>query len=560
MEKSKQIVSIVECSSPDLNGNRTYSCEFSPLTVASKKWLGIFKRKPVEVKIRLLTLKEISQRVSASIPSLASAISLETSKHSNERRLFFCQPNIVLGKERYILVISDEKYDRNNFLNSSLFIAMNKHFWKVAQKHDIVVVLGTDSSSIFVDGKPYSYDVVQKYISEYEDLYSAIKTCVDTKAEAIIDLRNNQSKKVVFFSDLHIADKTLVDNFGAIKEKSLVSMLERFVVGRGIPVVIPGDLFELWQTTFKNIEQAYSGEGSLLQALSKVKTLIVTGGNHDDEIVEKEDVNKWASSVLPNAKILQNVFITSNGFDAIVYHGDKQDPANNHTVFGHTVSKAAGVLEKSVKFLISPISGRSTLEADLMGILRGSVSTTASLVQNDIIRSLASFVTDLNVYLYWNSKALALIPDGEKRNLAIITGHTHRMIRHCDNNALQRVFRLFIEEFISRTDSNKGSKSSLVNKIDVKHINLGAGSGEALSTERSMSRTRWKKVARRMDRLDRSGKGYRDYVSTTGESVKKNGRQNSAWFYESKQGALSISYTTNNYCKASGKFDFSKEC
>ncbi|MCK9434953.1 MAG: hypothetical protein M0R32_09075 [Candidatus Cloacimonetes bacterium] len=548
MSFQNQLVSFEEIKGNDPYGNRTFSCKFKPEASEGGRILGIFKRKEVEIKIRLLTLKEIFSRFISQNKTFAPIF--EDLLSSDKRKVFFYQPNINYKKEHFVLVFSSGQDDMKRFEDDTISIAMNKHFWKVAQSYDIAVFLDyKDGHKIYINGKEYKYSLLQKYIKEYWNLYDALETCLSSR-DSFVKLDNTNSLASIMFSDLHLADKTRIDNFGEIKERRLIEMINRFALDT--TVIIPGDFLDLWQTTYKNIEMAYSGKGSLFEAISRIKRLILICGNHDEDIVDKRDINEWVRGQIPNATILPYAIISSDGFDAITYHGDKQDPSNNHTVFGRTVSKFAALLEKSATYLIDPKTGRSSVEQKLMGFLKRYLAPTKTLIDSCVIRNLTSFITDINIYLYWNRTKLSGLSEDRNQKLIIVIGHTHDLIRHYDEKVIQQSISLLIEEFVKETEeSKKTNPSFLINKLDVKYINTGTGSGETLYAEKTMNRHRWKSVKREMEQLEKGCMGYFEYKKRHGEPDDPGyGRQDSIWIYDNGDKVL-LSYTEGDYCQPS---------
>lgn len=519
----KQIVSLRELPNTNDNGNRAFLYTFEPEAIGLTRRFGFFKRKSVEIKINLLTLKDIISRISKKNKEVQLLIRNALSKPSEERRLFFYQPNILLGQEHFVLIVSDEEYSLEDFKNHSVMLAMNKHFWKVAQNNNIVVVLDADDvHTIYINDKEYRYGVFQKYIREYANLHSVLDMLEkNAKSPSIIDVASlirtdKDLPSMLLFSDLHIADKTPADNFGSTKEKRLVEMLN--TIPKEVPVIVPGDVFELWQSKPKKIEASYSGKGSLLESFSKMENLILLAGNHDEDIFENEKHHKWASSLLPRASILQNAIITSKNMDIIAYHGDKQDSANNHTVFGRTVAKTVGFFENKITHFINPETGQSSLEEKSMNFLRHFLAPTPLLVKSDIMRNIASFITDINLFLYWRIGKLSDLPKDVQRKVAIIIGHTHKLIRHFDNDVSQIALSLLIGEFIDKTpEEGKTNKSYLIDKLNIKYINLGTGAGESECSD------------------------------VKEKSSKKLDNQNSTWIYENGD-LVSIAYTKSDYC------------
>lgn len=546
---SKKLVNLKEFKENDINGCRSFSFVFEPESVGDKIF-WIFKRKRVDIRIRLLTLKEIISRAILQNKSLAGTIEKILTSETEKRKLFFYQPNLSYGKEHFVLILADSGVSLSDFEKYTVTIAMNKHFWKVAQKFDIIILLNSDKKhSIFINGKKYKHSSFQKYIKEYSDLNSVLEMCTNLdRCSLPINIASDPTPAtILFFSDTHIADKTSVDNFGEIKEQSLVNSLINLNRKENLYVVIPGDFFELWQTTYKNIEEAYSGySDSLFNVMSRLKNLIFIEGNHDEEITSKSDIREWVFKMMPNAQIVPSAILFAKGFDAIVYHGDKQDSSNNNTVFGKTVSRLAALIERSATCFIDQSTGRSSVEQKLMGFLKKNLAPTKILIESYMMRNLSSFVTDLNIYLFQNAARLSELTDCERQNLLIVLGHTHELIRHSDNSVVQQALGLLVNEFIKQTPKEKQlNKSFLINKLNIKYINDGAGSGELSSAELTKSKTRWKSVAREMSKLKKEGLGYREYVRRFTPPLDKNGKQNSILVNDGD--LVKISYSTNDY-------------
>ena len=185
-----------------------------------------------------------------------------------------------------------------------------------------------------------------------------------------------------------------------------------------------------------------------------------------------------------------------------------------------------------------------------MDFLRTYLAPTKALVDSDIMRHFASLVADINAYLFWNRIHIAY-SDGSKRKLAICMGHTHKLIKHDDRTPIQQVLEAVIDEFLMNTpDEKRANKSYLLNKIDVKYINTGAGSGQSLEAEYVQDKFRWRTVEKQ--KKDDTF-GLREN-SKTGRSL--NLRQNSVLFYEEEEGSVSLSYTTDDYCSPSQPSEF----
>ena len=552
MKSESGLFEVVGLTQDCPNGNRGFSVSISPEAVVRGKWLGLFPRKTITEKINLLTLQEIVSRTTLENKELGCFLKELTEINPGDRRLFFYQPNLELGNEHFVVLVTGLEYEKDYFDRCSISVSMNKHFWKVAQKNDIVVVLDTDGNDkIYINGKNYRYGYWQKYVLEYANLYSALDSSKKLFDDHfIIDMSSkkrdeNDSPEMIMFSDTHLADKTEIDNFGETKEKNLVKMFNGSIGNEGTPVAIIGDFYDLWQTTFSRIESAYSGEDSIIGVLSKAKTLILIAGNHDEDILENPKVSNWAKRMLPNAIILPSAIIISNSFDAVIQHGDRQDPANNHTVFGKTVSKVVAHIERIVSYFCSE-KGSSNVEGYLMDFLRTYLAPTKSLVDSDIMRNLTSLIADINTYLFWNRMHLAYSNE-PKRKLALCMGHTHRLIRHDDWNPIQQVLKAIIDEFLEGTPELKRSnKSYLLNKVEIRYINSGAGSGQTLEAEIVQDKFRWKLI----EKLSKGKNGEDFSVFSNPKERKLNPRQNSVIFYGDCAG-VSISYTTDDYCNPS---------
>jgi hypothetical protein len=82
------------------------------------------------------------------------------------------------------------------------------------------------------------------------------------------------------FSDIHTADKTEIDNFGAEKAEHLKVLLQQ-MIDEKIPLMINGDFFELWQSVFEHIKESYADVFELMRQLPLIVMLPGNGQRAD---------------------------------------------------------------------------------------------------------------------------------------------------------------------------------------------------------------------------------------------------------------------------------------
>jgi hypothetical protein len=268
--------------------------------------------------------------------------------------------------------------------------------------------------------------------------------------------------------------------------------------------------------------------------------LVILSCNHDEEIVEKEDIYSWLKTLLPNAHVLPAFYYSFEKFDLIAYHGDIADPFNNNTSFGKTVARAAKLLEKV--FFIDKKNNRSSAEQRFEA-LKYYLFSSESLVEKEILNYLTNLVSIISSYMYFNQQKLRELPEGEKRELVIAIGHTHEMIKHNDQNSfLPKLLKAFVNEILSLEEF-----ASVGSKINLNFINTGAGSGEILADEKTMNRSNWEKDKKIMEE---KGLDYEAYLQLKGkwdEQTRLNGRQNSVCFTINEKGQLEGLYTEDDY-------------
>lgn len=528
--------------------------------LSNEKRLGFLKKDKAVVNFSLGNYLAARERFINIKTPYQTRLKEMIDKAKQENKVFFYQPNIKYSEEHYVMIIGCDNYTCQEFQFEAFLISSNKHFWKIAQNNDLLIKLNKNQKpEIYLNGKPYEQTFFKKNILEYKDLYLALSNCLDPKFDiAKIDLNkdsfNNNAQQILFMllSDLHLADKTKIDNFGEHKEKALIETIENIIIPNNVPVIIPGDLFELWQTTFENISEAYS---ALFASMRKIETLILLSGNHDDEIVERKDIYNWVinpqTGILPNAIVLPSFYGSIKDIDIIAYHGDKQDPANNNTKFGRNIAKFAGLLEYLLVMYYNKNSARSYAEQRLEGFGTNYLAPTKLLLKRNIVNYATGFVADINSYIYRNKEALTALSEGQKRELMIFVGHTHDLMMHHEGHALQQVVELLRKELINMSDSeNKQDSSSfakLIKKVNITIINTGSGSGE-MNKDSYLSKDAWEKVKELMDKENLT---YQEYLKIAGEYVSMNGRQNSVWVLKgqnlNKQENYSVAYTFENY-------------
>lgn len=150
---------------------------------------------------------------------------------------------------------------------------------------------------------------------------------------------------IVAFSDLHLADKSWKDNFGPWKERELCRILD-WAIDRRCLVISNGDLFELHKTLYGPIRRNYP---DLFRRFSKLRRLIVVGGNHDEAIFPKpapEPGGGLYEHILrdlgPRTEIVRNYFNNRDYFE----HGQIADHFNHESAVGRYVAALVGWLEQ----------------------------------------------------------------------------------------------------------------------------------------------------------------------------------------------------------------------
>lgn len=125
-----------------------------------------------------------------------------------------------------------------------------------------------------------------------------------------------KNKSILIISDLHLGCKDGADNFGDYKENWLINKIKEL---NPSVIIIVGDLFELWQTTYYKIFTKYY---KLLNVLFKPSTVYIKG-NHDWNISKSRDFRLyWAG------KIVKKYEINIDGKKAIFLHGHQFDKVN----------------------------------------------------------------------------------------------------------------------------------------------------------------------------------------------------------------------------------------
>jgi len=116
-------------------------------------------------------------------------------------------------------------------------------------------------------------------------------------------------KRILIFSDSHLGDKSLADNFGEAQQQKLELLI--WNLSPDI-IIINGDAFELWQFSYMDIWKAYVGLFQLL----KNYNIIYVRGNHD-----------WSVSEIKRFpfKIYDEFDFIHNGKKYHLEHGHKYD-------------------------------------------------------------------------------------------------------------------------------------------------------------------------------------------------------------------------------------------
>jgi len=89
-------------------------------------------------------------------------------------------------------------------------------------------------------------------------------------------------KKILLFSDTHLASKGGEDNFGSAQENKLIEITHNVSPDF---IIIVGDFLELWQANYDKIWEKYRR----LFAVLKFYNVICILGNHDHELMSNSD-------------------------------------------------------------------------------------------------------------------------------------------------------------------------------------------------------------------------------------------------------------------------------
>lgn len=469
------------------NDRATFDIYCEPEIVTDNKRLNLFQRKPVSTSITMQNFKGVKEIFTKLNPDFENIIN--TAKKTN--KLFFFQTNLLTSKEKFVVIAGDENYSCENFKYEAVLQVVNKALHKIGKKYNILIKLNSSGHiDIYLDGEPYEVKFLRDLIKEYPDLKKALINCLNPKYDftkyQITKENASDLLKYIFFSDLHLANKTSKDNFGTEKEDSLIEFLNK---NRNYLKSIGGDFLDLWQNPDKNeIKEKYK---NLFTAIREQSNVVIEPGNHDEDL-ETPTGHLWLNETLPNVSLFPALFTK---FDQNSYfwniHGDVADPANNYTKIGKTISKLAMLIEK-----VYPLA-----EQRLEHWAHDYLASTKLLIQRDVLNNLTVFVAMINAFLFFKKEELKKLSENEKMNLVLIMGHTHDMIKHNEkNNILQRLLSVLMNQFEEAKNLN------------IFYINTGAGSGY-------------------IDRKDLS----------------KGGRQNSVTIEKRPDGKWYVNYTTKNY-------------
>jgi len=140
------------------------------------------------------------------------------------------------------------------------------------------------------------------------------------------------SKKRIFVSDLHMADRSGADDFNS---PELFMRLLDYVESERSELILLGDIFELWQADLDKIFFYYSDIISrLLKLAGKIKVSLVVG-NHD-----YIPFARYIGKTFGNINILEEYMDES--VKLLAHHGQRYDPFNDVDLAADSIKEPLG--------------------------------------------------------------------------------------------------------------------------------------------------------------------------------------------------------------------------
>ena len=153
-------------------------------------------------------------------------------------------------------------------------------------------------------------------------------------------------KKIFIFSDIHIADKSQIDNFTCEEEvkdflKYVVNQKEENNLDE-VELIILGDLFDFWKVKGKEkLQKIIKNYKELCEAFKKAGEeikIILIPGNHDHELMYEESYRdillEYNLEVKPQQFLKIEIKNGNRVFKIIAEHGNQVEPANKFIEFG----------------------------------------------------------------------------------------------------------------------------------------------------------------------------------------------------------------------------------
>ncbi len=467
--------------------SRRFNAAFAPYY--EEKRFGFINRKTLEYEFNLSSTKDYLETITKRFSGNEDLVEKIKTAQSQDRH-FFHQAETIAGREKYISIIAGAEMDMHTFKRITAQLALDKHLWKWGISSDMVIEMNgakAENFKVYQDGKLLKFGIWQKiknFYTERKNPYEVIDTVMRfiPQVEALsqhLKAQEAQYKMIGLFSDIHTADKSEIDNFGEEKEAHLITLINQ-MISENIPLLINGDFFELWQSVFEHVAQSYP---ELFASMKKLMQVIMLPGNHDDEIINYEDMHDRVKKLFTDEEtgkcnlIIVPHFVHSIGqIDFMMTHGDIADPMNNNTKFGRYVAKLGALAEKIRN---NPQKGINDTEQVLEGGLRRFLFSDASIIEGEIINYFNHLMSMIKLYRFKHGDK---ITNEIERDLLLIYGHTHDMVKHVDSSSrLQSLLYQVIDQIgeISKT-------------INVTYINSGGGSGENKDAELLMSKSAYR--------------------------------------------------------------------
>jgi hypothetical protein len=202
----------------------TFSATVKP--IYKERFLGVFGRDDQHIRFEKYTKQAYQEHIIELSPILERTI--EKADNSETQRLFYAQTQLVKDQPRFLSIADFRATTDEEHYDHILNLAFNPSISNWGQNKDFFIkLLPGNEVEIYRSGKlldpHHSKEYVDGSVTNHDDPYDVVKHALNH----MVTFRNedlSHIRYILLFSDTHIGDGTLTDNFGPLKGKYLQDM------------------------------------------------------------------------------------------------------------------------------------------------------------------------------------------------------------------------------------------------------------------------------------------------------------------------------------------------